>query len=235
MKILPFTLSGLILGIAAASATPALAQAGAPGASAAPAAAALPSLGDSDTEVKPWWRSRDGHGNFQLNDPGYFDVGGGVGHIIHTNSQAQASTGFLLTLKAYPWGRWYSSKKAPTAKQIALDLATKSPADAGKALEDYLSNQTALYSVADQNHWYNRISVFYGRSFGNFDPSTIRGNLDAIGMEYDIVPEFAFMVGEAFYEINLPNNGFDTKHHIIFGIQMNLNAFSAFRNLGGGS
>lgn len=64
---------------------------------------------------------------------------------------------------------------------------------------------------------------------GNFDAPVINGAVNAIGIEFDVAPEFAVMFGAAFFQ---PAGTSETRRYGIFGVQMNFSAFEAFRNLG---
>lgn len=194
---------------------------------------------DCDHNNTPHWCGNKGIDNFELGNPGYFDVGGGYTFIQHVNGVNPAASGFMLTIKAYPWGRWYSSKPKVTTTDVNKKYADAAAAPndtskatlAAKALQDFLDKQTELFPVDGQNNWYNRFSIFYGRSPGNFDVPTISGSIDAAGFAYDIVPEFAVTVGMASYHATQANGELKFQQTPMFGIQMNLNAFSSFRKL----
>lgn len=57
-----------------------------------------------------------------LQDPGWFDVGAGVAVIPKINTQGQSGTGNLVTLRAYPFGRWYAPLKSVTQASAANTL-----------------------------------------------------------------------------------------------------------------
>jgi hypothetical protein len=185
------------------------------------------------------WKTSGGE---ETANPGFFDVGGGFAQLNSATSTGQAASGFLVTIKAYPCGRWYAPKKkvsstdVSAAAQKAKEAAQANQAQANQAfnktLTDFVAGQTELFPLQGAD-WRNRVSVYYGRSPGNFD-SNIRGSVNSIGIAFDIAPEFALIVGKGFYQTNSGNNGIDTRQKIIFGIEMNFNAFSVFRNLGGG-
>lgn len=188
----------------------------------------------------PSWKGRVNYGpQFELSNPGYFDVGGGFALIKNVNGVNSTASGFMLSVKAYPWGRWYASKPKVTAAEVTQKTIEAAKAEnnpdkvsvAAQALQNYLEKQTELFPVVGQSSWYNRISVFYGRSPGNFDVPTIKGSVDAIGIAYDIAPEFAVTVGFASYQATLANGNTQPQQTLMFGVQMNLNAFSSFRKL----
>lgn len=206
-------------------------------------------------EPVPSWKGQVGKDapSFELANPGYFDVGGGFAYIDQANYLGQSATGWMVSIKAYPKGRWYAPRRKVDPLQVAQKLnsaataqaqpatasdgtptvAAKTMADATQALSDYLENQKELFQVvAPESATGSRWSVFYGRSLGNFDNTTIKGNVDALGVAFDIAPECALVFGVAFYQADLANGSFETKHKPIIGIQMNLNAFSALRGLG---
>lgn len=77
--------------------------------------------------------------------------------------------------------------------------------------------------------WKHRFSIFYGRSLGNFDPTSIEGEVNSIGIGFDIAPEFAVVGGRAMFRTK--GAAGDTGRWMI-GVQMNFSAFSAYRDLG---
>lgn len=119
---------------------------------------------------------------------------------------------------------------AQTTKATKAANADTTAKDYASILSEYQKNQIDLYPVT--NNLLNRLSVYYGRSIGDFDKSIVKGPVDSIGLAFDIAPEFAITAGVAFYQINLSGGGIDTRHRFMLGVQMNLNAFSAFRNIG---
>jgi hypothetical protein len=219
-----------------------------------------------------------------LQDPGWFDIGGGVAILRHAGSQGQHGIGNMVTVRAYPFGRWYAPLKTATPastskvaasvviannaqmdatnKQAAADQAKKSnapdagdkqaaadqaKADADKAAKDVvLSMQSALsdfgsmYSVGvpGENRawrWLQHVSVFYGRSVGGFDSNVVKGDINAFGVTFDIAPQFSVAYGRAYY-YQLPQNGASNSISAskpVYGIQLNLNAFKAIRNITG--
>jgi len=188
--------------------------------------------------------------------PGYFDVGAGFAQIDTAGSAHAAASGVLLSIKAYPWGRWYAPRKKISTESVLekvqknLDLQQKSinansltpSADTPittdekakaeyeylEAVRNTLAKSTELMPLHGRE-WYHRLSVFYGRSPGNFNETAIKGAVNAIGIGFDIAPEFALFVGKAYYQEDIPG-GAETRQHLIFGVQMNFNAFSLFRN-----
>ena len=178
--------------------------------------------------------------------PGYFDVGGGFAHINSANTEGASASGVLVTIKAYPWGRWYAARKKSSTKDVLEKVknvlvpqkkadGTVDPVALENAKSEYVDTVRNLLEKSNEmlplhgDTWYRRLSVFYGRSAGNFDETTIKGDVNSIGIEYDIAPEFALMLGVAVYQVAIPGGRFDTQEHLIFGVQMNFNAFSAFR------
>ncbi len=81
-----------------------------------------------------------------------------------------------------------------------------------------------------------RFFVFYGHSIGGYGDA-VNGEVNSVGIGYDITPEFALIAGRARYSLTTPAIGAvpageDTKDALLLGVQVNLNAFNLFRNLG---
>lgn len=73
----------------------------------------------------------------QLADPGWVDVGAGMVIARRAGPSGQNGVGNMVSLRAYPWGRWYAPLKAPTPTASAtLSTAVKAQQDAQKEFED---------------------------------------------------------------------------------------------------
>lgn len=59
----------------------------------------------------------------QLDDPGWVDVGAGVVVARHAGASGQTGVGNMVSLRAYPWGRWYAPLKT-AAPAATATLAT---------------------------------------------------------------------------------------------------------------
>lgn len=177
--------------------------------------------------------------------PGFFDIGAGFAQIDTAGTTHAAASGMLVTVKAYPMGRWYAPRKQ-TSKNDTQDklqkmlkkqsnAAVKNSEQAAaeyeylEAVRNSLEPSKEFYPLHDA-HWIHRFSVFYGRSPGNFNETSVKGAVNAIGIGYDIAPEFALFFGKAYYDELLPSGTTESRQHNIFGVQMNFNAFSAFKN-----
>lgn len=172
-------------------------------------------------------------------------------YIPSANAAGSAASGIMATVKAYPCGRWYATKKKATESEV-VDSITKasekkmaatqasggqatqananaetSKSEAAQSLNGYLE-QGELYPLIGET-WHNRISFFYGRSMGNFDTPIINGAVNAIGIEFDVAPEFAVMFGAAFFQ---PAGTSETRRYGIFGVQMNFNCIRGIQEFG---
>ncbi len=87
--------------------------------------------------------------------------------------------------------------------------------DAGLDSEAY----PEFYIVEDRAKWFHRLSVFYGRSTGDFGGS-IDGAADLVGIGYDVAPQFSLLAGWAFVD-----REDDSDSSMFFGTSINLNAF----------
>lgn len=207
--------------------------------------------------------------------PGFLDVGAGYTVIPHATSTGKDASGFMVSVKAYPGGRWFAPLKEAVAKQQALDkveLAEKAKADleekktelldatkkgvvpTSEALTGLTDAQTkvdqtkadvldSFQALADGSvtkplyqfkgaGWGKRIFVFYGRSMGGYDEA-VDGAVDSLGLGYDITPEFGLVAGHARYGVDVAGAK-DTRDALMFGVQLNLSAFKAFRDIGKG-
>ncbi|GAB5606547.1 hypothetical protein [Sideroxyarcus sp. TK5] len=182
------------------------------------------------------WKAKDlstGQ-TFQTEKPGYFDVGLGYASIDNV-AGGLAASGILATIKVYPCGKWYAVRKGSTPKEAAEKVvrAAANPSDtAAMAAAEIelrgLFEDRDIYPLVGEE-WKHRFSIFYGRSLGNFDPTSIEGEVNAIGIGFDIAPEFAVVGGRAMFRTK--GAAGDTGRWMI-GVQMNFSAFSAFRDLG---
>lgn len=142
-------------------------------------------------------------------------------------------------------------KEADVAKATNEADATQKETDAGEAKNDATAKSNeyllALKAIADtsigaelyqikESSFAKRVFIFYGRSIGGYG-SAVNGEVDAIGLGYDVTPEFALIAGQARYSVDIPAVGTtaastDTHDGLMMGVQLNLNAFQLFRALG---
>jgi hypothetical protein len=199
-------------------------------------------------------RDTTGSHPVDTDSPGYFDVGAGFTQIDTRGSTDAAASGVTVSIKAYPWGRWYAPRKQRSKEEVvkksqvvadkqqkitdskntaemqtAYEEKAKAEYDYLEAVQGVLSASKELYPLQDAK-LYHRLSIFYARSPGSFNETVIKGAVNAIGIGIDIAPEFALIIGKAYYDELLPGGAAESRQHFIFGVQMNFNAFSAFRN-----
>jgi len=192
----------------------------------------------------------------ELAYPGTLDISAGWAVIPKANSSNQDASGYLVTIKAYPFGRWYAPLKPKAPQEAAKKILGAVQQQSGEAaaaakngvaissttppnqqslqdITDALTklNSTELYQIQEANGW-NRVSIFYGRSLGTFDSQAAPTIVNAIGFQVDITPDVSAMAGYTFYTNSAQNIAFTPKNRWIFGIQFNLNAISTFRNIG---
>jgi hypothetical protein len=78
-----------------------------------------------------------------------------------------------------------------------------------------------------------RFSVFYGTSLSDFTGGGIQSTVQAVGVAFDIAPQFSIMYGVAFYEVEVDDGSGtgtlidDTDHEQIIAVSLNLNAFKS--------
>lgn len=123
--------------------------------------------------------------------------------------------------------------EAAAQTKAAADSVTVAVNKARDAFKDIPMERT-LFPIKDAS-CLSRFAFNYNRSISGFDG--ISGAVDAVGLSFDITPEFAIYASRAFYKEKetVAGSGEDTRAKWMFGIEMNLNAFSAFRSLAGGN
>ncbi|MEL6611462.1 MAG: hypothetical protein AAFQ53_05175 [Bacteroidota bacterium] len=114
---------------------------------------------------------------------------------------------------------------ALTRLVTAADLSE----DQGKAVGDFLGAKELApnwHIVSERNHWYNRLSVFYGRSVADFDSGGLDSAVNVVGVGFDVSPDLALQLGYGFYEVDETGNGdADSDGSLFFGVSLNLFAF----------
>ena len=192
-----------------------------------------------------------------LNDPGWFDVGAGFAFIRRAGGENQDGKGILVTLRAYPFGRWYASSITATKETVlakaaassSLEVSSATTAEKAQAHTDYvasvsefLQNNQAVFAVKEYQEGnafesiIRRVSVFYGRSVGGFDSKAVSGDVNAVGLSFDIAPQFSLIWGRAFFDGAVPTGSSaqaPSRRANIVGVQLNLYAFKTFRDLVG--
>lgn len=156
-----------------------------------------------------------------LEKPGNFDIGIGEAVALDTRkSDDDDSHGLMLSIKAYPFGRWYS---------------TVDPSADSTKKANYSRLHKAKYGKDNEFNFFRRFSVWYGVSLQGFDGGGIDGTVHALGIGLDISPEFAVNAGYAIYDVLEKDaaTGDDKKGTdggLIVGVSLNLNSFTALRN-----
>ncbi|MDF1837900.1 MAG: hypothetical protein P1V35_08530 [Planctomycetota bacterium] len=121
-----------------------------------------------------------------------------------------------------------NGRKAIRAFRTKIEAGASSPsltpeqlAQAFAAVDAGLESQAypEFYIVEDRANWFHRLSVFYGRSTGDFGGS-IDGAADLVGIGYDVAPQFSLLAGWAFVD-----RDDDSDSSMFFGTSINLNAF----------
>jgi len=179
----------------------------------------------------------------QFKDPGHFDIGAGF-TVLKNTADGRDARGTLVSFKAYPTGRWYTQAKAPGIKDVISESESKSEEDskgkhsttslleANKVLVERQS--TGFYVVPERDKFYHRFSFFYGISAGNFSGGDLDSQVNAFGIGYDIAPEFSIITGVGFYDYKLPSETEeDSDSAFLFGVSLNLNAFTGLLKAAG--
>lgn len=131
-----------------------------------------------------------------ISEPGWFDVGVGSGIAFNTDDQPNNdASGVLATLKAYPFGRWYT-----------------------------IDGNNTFRAIRERNSVFNRFSVTYGVSTDDFSGGRVSGPIQAFGLGFDFTPELAIMGGFGFYEIDDGSRP-DTDNGLYVGVVVNLKSF----------
>lgn len=113
---------------------------------------------DCSTAAGQWMEERP---SICLKDPGWFDIGAGLVVIPKAGIEQQNGVGNLVTVRAYPFGRWYAPLKSQTpasanlvASKLASANALKDKAKSNKqaavkALKDAAKAVAQAAPVAD--------------------------------------------------------------------------------------
>ncbi|MCC7015314.1 MAG: hypothetical protein IT454_22330 [Planctomycetes bacterium] len=189
----------------------------------------------------------------ELAYPGFFDVGIGATYLNRATSRSDDEAGGLaLSLKAYPLGRWYSTKRDSTPALIESGVealkgakadinsasGTGSSDEKEKALAKTADETTAkldsiltgiaaykpneLFVVREREGLENRLSVTYGINVAEFEGGDFSKDVQLIGLGFDVTPEFAIVAGVAFYRDEVQHD-VDTAYY--YGISINVYAF----------
>ena len=168
-----------------------------------------------------------------VEDPGYFDICAGYGTIV--DGHGGDVGGYMFSVKAYPFGRWYSNaiSVSETAKKeitealnekrngYSDDYAVNSAQEAVNTWENS-STWAAEAVVLEDAGIEKRFSVFYGHSLSDFDGDGSSGSYKCIGIGFDIAPEFALQLGFGALD---PAGGGDLDYRGFVGLALNMNAF----------
>jgi hypothetical protein len=137
-----------------------------------------------------------------------FDIG--VGFAVAKNVRHgpnNDASGTLVSLKGYPFGKWYASPKK-------LD----------NNVGDIKLDPNSHYQVPGKGPL-SRLSVFYGASAGEFSGGGLNSTLHAVGVGFDITPGIALLGGWSFYDVTEQDGTSDTDDGFIFGVSLNMSAF----------
>jgi len=155
-----------------------------------------------------------------LQDPGWFDVGAGMAVIQNANNQGQNSVGNLVTLRAYPLGRWYAPLKSVSigkseilsAKAAILKAKADLLEQKKQALKLDKNNASVQNEVNNaQQEVDNAANDF---AFGMQSALSDFGDMYAVKeIEYQFLQRFSFFFGRSI-------GGFDTSI-----VQGDINAF----------
>lgn len=110
--------------------------------------------------------------------------------------------------------------------EMLTDAEKKEVADFGRGS----GTAPKWHVIAERNSWYNRISVFYGRSVSDFDSGGLTSEVNVIGLSFDVSPDLALEAGRAFYEVDEDGAGpgtIDSDSSWFIGVSLNLFAFKA--------
>lgn len=213
---------------------------------------------DCTTSIGKWAEQRP---SSCLQDPGWFDIGAGIVLIKNAGTSQQNGVGNMVSLRAYPFGRWYAPLKSQTpastsvveakliiaktaagqakASGTATDqaVADKANADVAQSMQAALNdfgNNYALEELNGMQNFSRRISFFLGRSIGGFDSKAVDGDINAFGIAIDISPEFSVVWGRAYFN-QMAQTGVvnSSKSGAVIGVQINLKAFKVMRGLTG--
>jgi hypothetical protein len=100
-----------------------------------------------------------------------------------------------------------------------------------KSIIDGTDSPPNWHVIKERDAWYNRMSVFYGRSVANFDSGGLSSEVNVVGVGFDVSPDLALQVGWAFYEVDEDGSGMtDSDGSFYFGVSLNLFSFRSLAN-----
>ncbi|PCJ52069.1 MAG: hypothetical protein COA70_12900 [Planctomycetota bacterium] len=188
-------------------------------------------------------------GTTLLKPAGWFDMGLGAGYAL-SNGSNNDPDGLVISIKAYPYGRWYSTRKSPLP---SLDKALENVAAINPDAAAAAAAQTTLQEAVSQasnwsdssgeylvvkgrEKWEHRLAIFFGTSIGEFSNQGIKGDLLTLGVSYDVAPQFALQVGIGVFRVNEVTGGISgplagelntSDTSLFLGVAINASAISA--------
>lgn len=86
----------------------------------------------------------------------------------------------------------------------------------------------AFDKITPERRVLSRVYTYLGVSLDESGSAKINDNVKAVGLGVDITPEFSFNVGYAMYQTDV-NGQADSRESVVYGVSLNLAAFSVFR------
>lgn len=82
--------------------------------------------------------------------------------------------------------------------------------------------------IKERDEWYNRFSIFYGRSVNDFDSGGLQSEVNVVGIGFDVSPDLTLQAGWSFYEVDETGLGqIDSDSSLFIGVSLNLYAFKS--------
>jgi len=125
------------------------------------------------------------------------------------------------------------AKIAPAVRDSLRKLEEGKPLDSEdrKVIEGFTrgsEKSPKWHVIEERNRWYNRFSIFFGRSINDFDSGGLESEVNVVGVGFDVSPDLALELGWAFYEVDEDGTGMiDSDGSLFFGVSLNLFAFKA--------
>ncbi len=122
-----------------------------------------------------------------------------------------------------------SSTTLALTRLVDTNVAAVSAADQAtlKTVVDAPSSSRKWRVIKERDGWYNRFSIFYGTSAGEFSGGGLESSVNSIGLGYDISPDLALHAGYAFYDFE-QGGSTDSDSSFFYGVSLNLFAFKNF-------
>ena len=152
--------------------------------------------------------------------------GGGAAYLTGAGAQLRSHVQSIIDDRSAKLG---SDTTLALTRLVDTNVASVSVADQAtlKTVVDAPTSSRKWRVIRERDNWYNRFSVFYGTSAGEFSGGGLESSVNALGLGYDISPDLALHMGYAFYDFE-QGGSTDSDSSFFYGVSLNLFAFKNF-------